>query len=45
MSVGLVDPSEKPDETAIRELKEETGYMTAAVKHTSPCKSYKIANY
>ncbi|PRD33484.1 UNVERIFIED_CONTAM: ADP-sugar pyrophosphatase [Trichonephila clavipes] len=33
---GLVDPNEKPDETAIRELKEETGYICSGVKHISP---------
>jgi len=36
LPAGLCDPTEKPYETAMRELKEETGYMTNAVKHTSP---------
>ncbi|KFM78942.1 ADP-sugar pyrophosphatase, partial [Stegodyphus mimosarum] len=36
LPAGLVDPSEKPEETAIRELKEETGYIASCVKHTSP---------
>jgi len=32
---GLVNPSEKPEETAIRELREETGYSCSSVKHVS----------
>lgn len=36
LPAGLVDPDEKPDETAIRELKEETGYICSGVKHISP---------
>ncbi|XP_015903582.1 ADP-sugar pyrophosphatase isoform X2 [Parasteatoda tepidariorum] len=32
---GIVNPSEKPEETAIRELKEETGYICSSVKHVS----------
>ncbi|GIY24928.1 ADP-sugar pyrophosphatase [Caerostris darwini] len=36
LPAGLVDPNEKPDETAVRELKEETGYICSGVKHTSP---------
>jgi 8-oxo-dGTP pyrophosphatase MutT (NUDIX family) len=36
LPAGLVNPSEKPDETAIRELREETGYICSGVKHVSP---------
>lgn len=36
LPAGLLNNTEKPEETAIRELKEETGYATASVKHTSP---------
>jgi ADP-ribose pyrophosphatase len=32
---GLVDAGEKPEEAAIRELKEETGYV-GKVTHVSP---------
>lgn len=32
----FVDPSEVPEETAIRELREETGYYCGRVKHSSP---------
>ncbi|XP_060066252.1 ADP-sugar pyrophosphatase-like [Ylistrum balloti] len=35
MPAGLMDKNETPEQTAVRELKEETGY-TATVKHTSP---------
>ncbi|XP_069141877.1 ADP-sugar pyrophosphatase-like [Argopecten irradians] len=35
MPAGLMDKNETPEQTAIRELKEETGY-TATAKHTSP---------
>lgn len=30
---GKIDPGEKPDETAVRELKEETGYSAGKVKY------------
>ncbi|CAL1264951.1 unnamed protein product [Larinioides sclopetarius] len=36
LPAGVVEPHEKPDETAIRELKEETGYICSGVKHISP---------
>ncbi|XP_055929155.1 ADP-sugar pyrophosphatase-like isoform X2 [Argiope bruennichi] len=36
LPAGVVEPNEKPDETAIRELKEETGYICSGVKHISP---------
>ena len=34
---GLVDEGETPEQAAVRELGEETGY-TAVIKHTSPGK-------
>ncbi|GBL78810.1 ADP-sugar pyrophosphatase [Araneus ventricosus] len=36
LPAGVVEKHEKPDETAIRELKEETGYICSGVKHISP---------
>lgn len=33
---GFVDPSEVPEETSLRELREETGYLCGHVKHSSP---------
>ncbi|XP_054721691.1 ADP-sugar pyrophosphatase-like isoform X2 [Uloborus diversus] len=36
LPAGLVDPLEKAEQTAIRELKEETGYTGSVVKHISP---------
>lgn len=33
---GLIDEGETPEETAIRELEEETGYKSDEVVETSP---------
>ena len=35
--LGLIDPGESAETAAIRELKEETGYV-ASIKHRSPRK-------
>lgn len=42
---GQVDPAEAPEQTAVRELKDEAGYMNATVKHSSPCKCNQYADY
>ena len=40
---GKIDPGEKPEEAAVRELKEETGYTAGHVRHLTsfyPCVGY-----
>jgi ADP-ribose pyrophosphatase len=43
---GLIDPGEKPEETAVRELLEETGYRTNEILSVSPalCTSPGLTN-
>jgi ADP-ribose pyrophosphatase len=37
---GLVDAGETVEQTALRELKEETGYVAASIKNVSLRKAY-----